>query len=136
MYLKFYNLFKNQLVRKFVFIWLIFYQVVFFSNIAYCNEKENAVPAHTYTSSSWNAAINQSTPKKDDYPDKRKINAETIRRTLNEYYIPQVSELLSKGVDYYEWLDTLDDPYLNRYKLDLKVDPDADRLRLFWKQNF
>jgi len=88
MRLKFYKLFRTRPSGKFLFILLIFCHVVFFSNIAYCNEKGNTVPESTYNSSPWNTAINQSTPKKDDYPDKRKINAETIRRTLNEYYIP------------------------------------------------
>jgi len=39
-------------------------------------------------------------------------------------------------MDYFEWLNTLDDPYLNRYKFDLRVDPADERLKLFWKKQF
>jgi len=91
---------------------------------------------HSYVSSDWNKTINQEEEENKKYPDKRKITQETVRLTINEYYIPQFSELLDKGVDYFEWLNKLDDPYLNRYKVDIKVDPDDERLKLFWKRSF
>lgn len=90
----------------------------------------------SYVTSDWNKTINKEEHKDDKYPDKKKITPETVRLTINEYYIPQFSELLDKGVDYFEWLNKLDDPYLNRYKVDIKVDPDDERLKLFWKRSF
>ena len=90
----------------------------------------------SHISTSWNKAINEDVKRDEKYPNKRKITPETVRLTINEYYIPQVSELLAKGVDYFEWLNKLDDPYLNRYKVDVKVDPDDERLKLFWKRSF
>ncbi|MCK4994727.1 MAG: hypothetical protein KAS13_06745 [Candidatus Omnitrophica bacterium] len=98
------------------------------------NKKE--ISTHSYVSSEWNKAINQEENKNKKYPDKKKITPETVRLTINEYYIPQFSELLDKGVEYFEWLNKLDDPYLNRYKLDVRVDPDDERLKLFWKRSF
>ncbi|MFH1062690.1 MAG: hypothetical protein V1747_07390 [Candidatus Omnitrophota bacterium] len=80
--------------------------------------------------------MNEPDKKDDKYPDKRKITPETLRVALDEYYVPQISELLGKGVDCFEWVNQLDDPYLNRYKLDLRVDPDDDRVNLFWKRQF
>lgn len=91
---------------------------------------------HSYITSGWNKTINKKENKKKKYPDKRKITPETVRLTINEYYIPQFSELLDKGVDYYEWLNKLDDPYLNRYKVDIRVDPEDERLKLFWRRSF
>lgn len=90
----------------------------------------------TYSSQPWEVAVNQSVTKKEKYPNRRKITPETVRLTLNEYYVPHVSELLNKGVDCIEWLNELDDPYLNRYKLDLKVDPADERFNLLWKEKF
>lgn len=91
---------------------------------------------HSYVTLDWNKTINQEENKKKKYPDKKKITPETVRLTINEYYIPQFSELMDKGVDYFEWLNKLDDPYLNRYKVDIRVDPDDERLKLFWKRSF
>lgn len=90
----------------------------------------------SYISSSWNTTINQSDTQEERYPEKKKITPETIRLTINEYYVPELSELLDKGVDYLEWLNQLDDPYLNRYKVDMRVDPDDERLKVFWKREF
>lgn len=98
------------------------------------NQKE--LSKHSYVTSDWNKTINQEEKKNKKYPDKRKITPETVRLTINEYYIPQFSELVDKGIDYFEWLNKLDDPYLNRYKVDIKVDPDDERLKLFWKRSF
>lgn len=91
---------------------------------------------HSYVASDWNKTINKEEKKNKKFPDKRKITPETVRLTINEYYIPQFSELLDKGVNCYEWLNKLDDPYLNRYKVDIRVDPDDERLKLFWKRAF
>ncbi len=91
---------------------------------------------YSYVTLDWNKTINQEENKKKKYPDKKKITPETVRLTINEYYIPQFSELMDKGVDYFEWLNKLDDPYLNRYKVDIRVDPDDERLKLFWKRSF
>ncbi|MFH1093484.1 MAG: hypothetical protein V1739_04920 [Candidatus Omnitrophota bacterium] len=90
----------------------------------------------SYITSGWDKVINEEAKKDNKYPDKKKITPETVRLTINEYYIPQFSELLDKGVDYFEWLNKLDDPYLNRYKVDIRVDPDDERLKLFWKRSF
>lgn len=98
--------------------------------------KQKEVSAYSYVTSDWNKTINQEETIVEKYPVKRKITPETVRLTINEYYIPQFSELLEKGVDYFEWLNTLDDPYLNRYKVDVRVDPDDERLKLFWKRDF
>jgi hypothetical protein len=116
----------------FIYLFLIV-KVSAFANGAKIDEK--GLP-HSYTSTNWKTAMNAPEEKGDKYPDKRKITPETIRVTLEEYYIPQVSELLGKGVDCFEWVNQLDDPYLNRYKLDLKVDPQDDRVNLFWKRDF
>lgn len=97
---------------------------------------EKELSKHSYETSNWNKTINEEEHKDNKYPDKRKITPETVRLTINEYYIPQFSELLEKGVDYFEWLNKLDDPYLNRYKVDVRVDPDDERLKLFWKRSF
>ena len=91
---------------------------------------------HSYITSDWNQSINKEENKEKKYPDKKKITPETVRLTINEYYIPQFSELMEKGVDYFEWLNKLDDPYLNRYKVDVRVDPNDERLKLFWKRSF
>ncbi len=91
---------------------------------------------HTYNSDSWHTAVNKQEKKDDRYPEKRKITPETVRLTLNEYYVPQISELLEKGIDYFEWVNKLDDPYLNRYKVDLRIDPADERMKLFWKRKF
>lgn len=98
--------------------------------------EEKVMPRSTYTSLSWNKEMNKAVSEDDKYPKKRKINSKTIRRALDEYYIPQFSEFIGKGVDYWEWLESLDDPYLNKYKVDLKLDSDDDRLKLFWKSKF
>ncbi len=98
--------------------------------------EQKELSKHSYISSNWNKTINQEDSKTKKYPDKRKITPETVRLTINEYYIPPFSELLDKGVDYFEWLNKLDDPYLNRYKVDIRVDPDDERLKLFWKRSF
>ena len=98
------------------------------------NKKD--ISRHSYVTADWNKTINQQEIIVNKYPDKRKITPETVRLTINEYYIPQFSELLEKGVDYFEWLNKLDDPYLNRYKVDVRVDPDDERLKLFWKRSF
>ena len=90
----------------------------------------------SYISSPWNKTINETETKEEKYPDKKKITPETIRLTINEYYIPELSELLDKGVDYLQWLNQLDDPYLNRYKVDIRVDPADERLKVFWKRDF
>ncbi|MBU4304922.1 MAG: hypothetical protein KJ893_04790 [Candidatus Omnitrophica bacterium] len=113
-----------------------FWSILFFG-YAYANGNEQEkFPDHTFNSLPWNTAMNQPEAEKNDYPDKRKITPETVRLTINEYYIPQVSDLFAKGVDYFEWLNKLDDPYLNRYKVDIKVDPADERLKLFWKRQF
>ena len=94
------------------------------------------ISRHSCVASGWNKMINTEREKDEKYPNKRKITPETVRLTINEYYIPQISELLDKGVDCFEWLNQLDDPYLNRYKVDIRVDPDDERLKLFWKRAF
>ncbi|MBU1086017.1 MAG: hypothetical protein KKD05_00685 [Candidatus Omnitrophica bacterium] len=98
--------------------------------------EKNPPTPQSYVSSSWQVTMNKPEEKNDKYPEKRKITPETLRVALDEYYVPQISELLSKGVDCFEWVNHLDDPYLNRYKLDLRVDPDDDRVNLFWKRQF
>ena len=106
-------------------------------NCVYSNEIDHRDLANfSYVSSGWNKTINSEAIEVKKFPDKRKITPETVRLTINEYYIPQISELLDKGVDYFEWINKLDDPYLNRYKVDIKVDPDDERLKLFWKRAF
>lgn len=90
----------------------------------------------TYTSCTWKTAINLPPEKKPDiYPEKRKITSKTIQRTVNEY-IPQLSGFVNKGVDCFEWVNTLDDPYLNKYKLDMEIDAQDERLKLIWKDKF
>ncbi|MBU1045377.1 MAG: hypothetical protein KJ915_13390 [Candidatus Omnitrophica bacterium] len=98
--------------------------------------EKNTPPSKAYISSTWQITMNKPEEKDDKYPEKRKITPETLRVALDEYYVPQISELLGKGVDCFEWVNHLDDPYLNRYKLDLRVDPDDDRVNLFWKRQF
>jgi len=98
--------------------------------------EKNLPSPKSYISSSWQVRMNETEKKNDKYPEKRKITPETLRVALDEYYVPQISELLEKGVDCFEWVNHLDDPYLNRYKLDLKVDPEDDRVNLFWKRQF
>lgn len=100
------------------------------------NNEERKISEHSYSSTSWNIMVNQPKDKEVVYPEHKRITPETMRLTLDEYYVPQVSGLLTKGVDYFEWLNKLDDPYLNRYKVDLEVDPEDERLKLFWKRNF
>jgi hypothetical protein len=100
------------------------------------NAPEETISECSYCSISWHTAMNEPEKPSPGYPEKKKITPETIRLTLNEYYIPQISDLLDKGMDYFEWLNTLDDPYLNRYKVDLRVDPADERLKLFWKRQF
>ena len=97
---------------------------------------QEEIAQHHYDSDSWKDSMNKREIKEEKYPNKRKITPETVRLAINEYYIPQISDLLDKGVDYYEWLNQLDDPYLNRYKVDLQVDPTDERLNLFWKRKF
>ncbi len=114
--------------------------VLFFASGVNClfalesNQKEGS--NYSFVTAGWNKTINEQETVENKYPDKRKITPETVRLTINEYYIPQFSELLEKGVDYLEWLNKLDDPYLNRYKVDVRVDPDDERLKLFWKRSF
>ncbi|MFH1460061.1 MAG: hypothetical protein ABIG64_06810 [Candidatus Omnitrophota bacterium] len=132
------------IIKLKIIAFLISFGFLFFfiSNIKLAKGAEDNInedykcPKHSYQSSGWNTTMNKPEEKKDIYPDKKKITPETVRLTLNEYYVPQVSELLVKGVDCIEWLNRLDDPYLNRYKLDLRVDPGDDRLKLFWKKQF
>lgn len=117
----------------------LYFCLCFFPKPSYCNNDISRTKdsSQSYTSTSWKTAMNQPlSVKKNEYPDKKEITPKTIRLTLNEYYIPEVSELLNKGVDYFEWLNTIDDPYLNRYKLDIKVEPEDERLKLFWKGEF
>ncbi|MBI4846292.1 MAG: hypothetical protein HY810_07480 [Candidatus Omnitrophica bacterium] len=98
-------------------------------------DKKNGL-LRTYDSNTWDIMMNKCEEKKDEYPEKRKITMETIRLTLHKYYIPNVSEFLEKGVDYVDWINELDDAYLNRHKLDLKVDSDDGSVKLFWKKDF
>lgn len=91
---------------------------------------------YSYTTSDWNKTMNTEEKKDEKYPEKRKITPETVRLTVNEYYVPQFSELVEKGVDCFEWLNKLDDPYLNRYKVDVRLDANDERLKLFWKRSF
>jgi len=130
-------------ITKPSFFWILTFCLVFLillhrGDVVYANNnRHDELPqSASYHSPSWNKTMNQPGEQREKYPAKRKINPETVRLTLNEYYIPQISELLNKGVDYYEWLNQLDDPYLNRYKVDMKVDPDDERLKLFWKSQF
>jgi len=121
---------------------IIFATALFFlqadGRLGFCAKDENIkkFPRQSHVSPSWNCAMNQADMQDDKYPGKKKITPETIRLTINEYYIPEFSELLNKGVDYLEWLNQLDDPYLNRYKVDVKIDPDDERLKVFWKRKF
>lgn len=117
-----------------VFSYLLF--VITVAAFANGSDIEKKASPFSYDSSSWQVTMNESYEKNDKYPDKRKITPETLRVALDEYYVPQISELLGKGVDCFEWVNHLDDPYLNRYKLDLRVDPDDDMLNLFWKRQF
>ena len=113
--------------------------MILLSPSGYCDDfiKKVITKDDTYSSQSWEVAVNQlEKTDEEKYPEKRKINSKTVRLTLNEYYIPNVSEFLCKGVDYYDWLNELDDPYLNRYKLDLEVDPADERFNLLWKEKF
>ena len=128
----------NLDVKKITKTFLLVYLFVNAGVSAFANEagSEHSNIHGSYASSSWKVTMNAPEKKDDKYPDKRKITPETIRVTLDEYYVPQVSELLSKGVDCFEWVNQIDDPYLNRYRLDLSVDPEDDRVNLFWKRDF
>ncbi len=90
---------------------------------------------NSFFSLSWQSSINQG-QQAEKYPDKRKITPESLRLTLNEYSFQPFSAILHKGVDTWEWLNNLDDPYFNRYNLDMEVDPDDERLKLFWENKF
>ncbi len=99
-------------------------------------EVDSKITEVTYTSCTWKTAINLPSEKKPDiYPEKRKITPKTIQLTVNEY-IPQLSGVVNKGVDCFEWVNTLDDPYLNKYKLNMEVDAEDERLKLIWKDKF
>jgi len=92
---------------------------------------------YRYGSQPWTTAINQGDSRPPAmYPEKRRISTETIRRTANEFYVPQISEFICKSMDCFDWLNQIDDPYLNRYKVDIEVDPQDERLQLFWKREF
>ncbi|MCM8813237.1 MAG: hypothetical protein NC924_04795, partial [Candidatus Omnitrophica bacterium] len=54
-------------------------------------QTEEFAREQSYCSVPWNTAINQAEEPKEKYPTKRKITPETLRQTLKEYYIPQVS---------------------------------------------
>ncbi|MCP4650659.1 MAG: hypothetical protein GY853_11345 [PVC group bacterium] len=123
--------FKNSFVIELLIVLMLL------PGVGYANSQENGqIPKRTYISLPWATTVNQPKKKKEGYPDKRKISPETVRLTVNEYYVPHISELLNKGVDYFEWLNKLDDPYLNRYKIDIRVDPADERFKLFWKRQF
>ncbi|MFH2138074.1 MAG: hypothetical protein ABII88_06150 [Candidatus Omnitrophota bacterium] len=127
---------KQYVVRK---AWLIvsIYVVCSFLSIVYAKEQtDDTLEAGKYKSISWENAVNEPEKENSEYPEKRKITPATVRLTVNEYYVPQISELINKGVDCLEWLNNLDDPYLNRYKLDLRVDPADERFKLFWREKF
>jgi len=123
---------KTNMFLQIVMVFLLTHVLVGTFALA---EDDNACTGQ-YESESWKKEMNRREVKVEKYPDKRKITPETVRIAINEYYIPQISELIGKGVDYYEWLNQLDDPYLNRYKVDIKVDPADERLNLFWKRDF
>ena len=92
---------------------------------------------HIYFSLPWNKIMNKPQKRgKDKYPEKRKITPKTVRIVVNEYYVPHFSDLLNKGLDCIEWIDGFDDPYLNKYKLDLRVEPKDGILELLWKESF
>jgi hypothetical protein len=123
--------------KNFMALFLLhLYLIIGVAAFAKGSDIEKKAPPHSYTSATWQVTMNEPEKKNDKYPNKRKITPETLRVALDEYYVPQVSELLEKGVDCFEWVNHLDDPYLNKYKLDLKVDPDDDRVNLFWKRQF
>jgi hypothetical protein len=124
----------KKIILSFIFSYLSLFIVV--GACANGSDIEKNVPPNSYCSSSWQVTMNAPDKKNNKYPDKRKITPETLRVALDEYYVPQISELLGKGIDCFEWVNHLDDPYLSKYKLDLRVDPDDDRVNLFWKRKF
>lgn len=94
-------------------------------------------PKDTYISLPWNTTMNEPEKKiEEKYPKTKKITLDTLRVTIDEYYVPQISDLLSKGVDYLEWFNKLDDPYFGKYKLDLRMDTKDERLKLLFKEKF
>lgn len=85
----------------------------------------------------WNTTMNEPEKKiEEKYPQTKKITLETLRVAIDEYYVPQISDLLGKGVDYLEWFNKLDDPYFGKYKLDLRMDTKDERLKLLFKEKF
>jgi len=116
---------------------LIFACVFSTSCLCFSNQDDSKEPNDEYYHKSvpWETAINL--PEEEEkYPERKKVTSERMRLAIDEYYIPDLSELLCQGLDYLEWIQTLDDPYFNKYKLDLKLDPDDERLKLYWKNKF
>ena len=88
-----------------------------------------------YQSLTWKESVNL--PVEDEYyPTTAKITPKTLRRTLDEYYVPMVSEELHTAVDYYEFLDTLDYTFLGKYSIKLYATPDNKTLNLTVKHKF
>ena len=75
-----------------------------------------------YHSLAWKDSVNLST-KEEYFPAVAKINPRTLRSTIDEYYVPMVSEELHRMVNYYELLDTFDDAFLGKYDIDLRAIP-------------
>ncbi len=137
MYLKMLRSVRKQWLCNRFIAFMVFSCMFSFYIVAYGNNKdEGEVLGNVYFSAPWGRAINQSMAEQGEYPNRRKITPTTLRLTIERYYLPQVSDLLSKGVDYIEWLDEVDNQYLKQYKLDMKVDTTDGLLKLFWKESF
>ncbi len=124
----------GKIVIKAVFILLLACPVAAYAENK-TGKETNCRKIDCITSINWDREMNQA-EKPSIYPDKKKITPETLRLTFQEFYIPHVSEILDTGVDYLEWLNTLDNPYLHRYKMDLMLDPSDDKLKFMWKEKF
>ena len=90
-----------------------------------------------YHTLSWKESVNLSANTDDEYyPKTSTITPRTLRRTIDEYYVPFVSEELNTVVDYYETLDTFDDTFLKKYHFDIRAVPEKETLNLMWKHKF
>lgn len=121
------------------FALFILAHVIFLIGIYYAGAVGETIrPMGEYYSDKWADVINRPYVIDDYYPRKLKINPKTLRRTIDEYFSNEsiIRESLLGGVDCYEQLETADDKYLDKYKMDLKYDPADSKLKLYWKNNF